>query len=199
MSLIIDSLAKLAEKFSQKYPGEASGVATLDANARIPTDQVFSTGGSDTHKAMGLIEINTAAVGNVGAGEDDLMSYILPGGTLDIDGKSVRITVGGSTGAAGKSVTVYFLFGGTRFDLVLTETSGLWWGTVVITRTTSTTFRGISSSLADGAGTPIPRCDSTNGTETMSGDITLKVSGENHTDATNNAVIQQHMLIELLN
>ena len=35
MSLIIDSLAKLAEKFSQKYPGEASGVATLDGSGDV--------------------------------------------------------------------------------------------------------------------------------------------------------------------
>ncbi len=61
MSLIIDSLAKLAEKFSQKYPGEASGVATLDGSSKVvedPGSAAYTKGG-----ASGIASLD--ASGNV--------------------------------------------------------------------------------------------------------------------------------------
>jgi len=130
MSSIIDSLTKLAEKFSGKYPGEASGVATLDgsskvvedpgsaaytkdaangilgldANARVASDQAFSTGGSDTHKAMGAIHVDTSEVSRTTTGV--LMSYTLPANTLNANNKLIRFTAWGESTGSNAQKTV---------------------------------------------------------------------------------------------
>ena len=113
MSSIIDSLAKLAEKFSQKYPGEVSGVATLDGSGdvveavtSIQADAVAATGGSDTHKQMGMIHVDGTQ--DVYSGAGALAGYTLPADTLDVNGKSIRVkwwgTHSGTTGTANISI-----------------------------------------------------------------------------------------------
>ncbi len=223
MSLIIDSLAKLAEKFSQKYPGEASGVATLDgsskvvedpgsaaytkggasgilgldANARIATDQAFSTGGSDTHKAMGVIDLQFTPVGNVGAGEDDLMSYTLPANTLDADGKAIRIIAWG-TGNNADSVRLKMYFGAVPRTIVNSAPTGQWYVTVIIVRTSAGNQGGgvhlVEDSLSS-ASAYLPAAL----TEDETAGIIIQFTGENITDASDDAVRQLGMIVEILN
>jgi hypothetical protein len=52
---------------------------------------------------------NFVTVGNVGTGEDDLMTYSLPAGTLNKDGEGVRITAWGNkaNNANAKTVKLY--------------------------------------------------------------------------------------------
>ncbi len=68
MSSIIDSLAKLAEKFSQKYPGEASGVATLDGSSKVvedPGSAAYTKGGAS---GIASLDANQNVVESIAAG-----------------------------------------------------------------------------------------------------------------------------------
>ncbi len=195
MSSIIDSLAKLAEKFSQKYPGEASGVATLDANARIPTDQAFSTGGSDTHKAMGVIDSQFTPVGNVGAGEDVLMSYTLPANTLDVDGKAIRITAWGS-GNGLDNGTLKFSFGSSQTTISSGAPMTAWAGSIIVMRRGSNVQRTGLAMLVDAGASVI---NDFGPGQDMASAIVIKFSGENTTDTSDDAVKQLGMLVEILN
>ena len=98
MSLIIDSLAKLAEKFSQKYPGEASGVATLDGNGDVVEAALkVEAGGVDLRCKVieigdwnmvafsnesiphGLTYANIRNVSVMIRNDDDTLRYMVPG------------------------------------------------------------------------------------------------------------------------
>ncbi len=204
MSSIIDSLAKLAEKFSQKYPGEASGVATLDGSGdvveavtSIQADAIAATGGTDTHKLMGVIHVDTAQVGNVGAGADDLMTYVLPGGTLDVNGKVLRVKAWGGSSTAGKSVTLIFKFGAGQLALMVSGNDGTWFAECLVARTGGTTQATVLRGEFDGGVSN--RVVFAAGSETLSSDITVKFTGENNTDAVDDAVFQLGMIVEILN
>ncbi len=198
MSSIIDSLAKLAEKFSQKYPGEASGVAELDANARIPTDQAFSTGGSDTHKAMGVIDSQFTEIGNVGSGDDDLMSYTLPADTLDVNGKAIRITAWG-LGNGIDNVSLRLWFGSIVIGFVIPNNpTSNWYSTAVVIRGgVGIQTYGISG--LNGIITVMGEGTSFNPAQDETAAIIIKFSGANNSDTSNDAVTQQGMIVEILN
>ncbi len=219
MSLIIDSLAKLAEKFSQKYPGEASGVATLDgsskvvedpgsaaytkggasgilgldANSRIAADQAFSTGGSDTHKAMGVIDYQDTTVGNVGSGEDDLMSYTLPANTLNSDGKAIRVTAWG-TGNGVDNINLRFHFGSDITAFHGASPIIQWMVILIVARSATSVQKG--SGLLQASN---PVALNINATEDETSGIVVKFTGQNLSDTSDNAVQQAGMMIEVLN
>ena len=196
MSLIIDSLAKLAEKFSQKYPGEASGLVELDANARIASDQAFSTGGSDTHKPMGVIESNITSVAKAESGV--LMTYTLPTNTLDVDGKAVRVTAWG-IGTASNNVTINFRIGGTVISsLALTATDIYWRFSILIVRTGSSAQAYISELFAFTSGGAISTPVGVNATtaKDLATALALDVNLSSWIAGT---VTQKGMLVELLN
>ncbi len=196
MSSIIDSLAKLAEKFSQKYPVEASGVATLDANARIPTDQAFSTGGSETHKAMGVIDSQHIAIGNTAVLNVfvDLMSYILPADTLDADGKAIRVTMFGS-GNNSDTVSLLFSFGSTNITLESGVAILTWMAQVMIIRQ-GASLQTIGIMMLDDQLTEAFQEDTT---EDETSSLVIRCQGKNTNDTSADAIVQNGMIVEILN
>ncbi len=194
-----DGLDKLQEKFSGKYPGEASGVAELDANVRIPADQAFSTGGSDTHKAAGVINSQFAPVGNVGGGEQDLMSYTLPANTLDADGKAIRVIAWGTAIVSGKTVAIKFRFGSSSYFIVNSGVSGKWHGEFTIIRTGSSAQNLKVIGIEGDAAPPVTEVSIAIDSQAMGSSIVIGCRGENLTDAVDNAVTQHGMLVEILN
>ena len=60
-----------------------------------------------------IASVQTTAVGNVGGGEDTLMSYTLPVGKLDLDTKGVRVTAWGQIANNANSKTLKMYFGST--------------------------------------------------------------------------------------
>jgi hypothetical protein len=90
--------------------GLSSGTTKMRAlewTARMGTSTTFSPVPSVAHKDI-------SAVGNVGGGEDDLMSYTLPANALSAAGKGVRITANGTTANNSNPKTVKLYFGGTE-------------------------------------------------------------------------------------
>jgi hypothetical protein len=135
-----------------------------------------------------LLYVGTTPVGNVGGGEDDLMSYVLPAGLLATDGWGIEI-VGGFTTAANTNTKYGRLyFGATAVATVFGEYNGFGWllRTVVI-RTGATA----QIAFADGflVGTYAAPA------ETLSGTVTIKATG---TGTSNDDVVQRLMLVRLI-
>lgn len=62
----------------------------------------------------GLQLLNTTSVGNVGAGEDDLISVTLEADSLHANGQTLEITAWGTCEANGNNKTAKLHFGGTE-------------------------------------------------------------------------------------
>jgi hypothetical protein len=137
-------------------------------------------------------EVTTTAVGNVGTGEDDLISRTLAANTLDINGKGVRITAWGSKGNTANAKTLKLYFGTTAILTHSLGTSALgnWKIEALVFRTSS----NAQDYIADLTGTDT---DQERGvmTETDTAAITVKCTGE-ATD--NNDINHEGLLIEVL-
>ena len=66
-------------------------------------------------------------VGNVGGGTDDLMSYTIPAGTLDKDGKVIGIKANGTTANNANGKTLSFFFGSQLQSFALTISQAGYW------------------------------------------------------------------------
>lgn len=127
----------------------------------------------------GTIDVNTTTVGNVGTGEDDLITYSVPANILSTNGDAIQFVVAGNfdTSLVNKRVRIYF--GATAiFDTgTLTTPAGDWAAYGTIVRTGATTQRAVV--FWESAATTLPgSCDYTTPGETLSGAVTFKVTGE---------------------
>ena len=171
---------------------------TLTAIAAAST---FATGGTATHKAMGVISVNTTAVGNVGAGEDDLMSYTLPANTLDANGKAIRITTWGYTVGTGvANDTIKFYFGSaatvTLYASDYSTATKYWRASIIIVRTGASAQDMLIDFLHEEAPTHV--VSHVTDTEDTTGTIGIKFTGQ-CANSTDNDVTQEGMIIEILN
>ncbi len=146
-------------------------------------------------------------VGNVGADEDDLMSFTIPVNVFDKDGKVIRITASGKFAHTGvKQLSLKLHFGATSIELynVNTGDAGDWWVEVIIIRTGSNTQQfktlfyrdNLSNDTLTQAGIVV---EDTAATETDSGTIIVKFTGEHVGGSTNDLVTQALMIVEELN
>lgn len=142
------------------------------------------------------LTINTTAVGNVGTGEDVLMTYTLPASTLGADGRALRVTVWGITAGNGNTKTIKFYFGSTSVTLnpvTAAPNAQVWRAQALIARTGATAQEMI---LTAQAGVVNEVASRTTPAETMSGAIVVKCTGE---ATSNDDISQKGLLVELLN
>lgn len=142
-----------------------------------------------------LLNINTSQVGNVDAGEDNLMTFTVPGGSLGTNGDSVKFEAAGTFAATVANKRIRAYFGSTvLFDtgvLALTL-AGDWTMTGRIIRTGSGTEVAIVR-INTSQTAMLAFATYTAPTETLSGDLVLKVTAE----ATNtNDIVQKLMVVE---
>ncbi len=152
-------------------------------------------GDADIANVGGVLFTDHTTVGNVGAGEDDLMSYTLPAGTLSSDGDAIRIT-GRFSGNGVDNTIVRVYLGTTVIDTVLGSGVVIATGFVelLIIRTGATTQILTGHSVKDNASLTLAGTTA----ETLSGALVVKFTGENQTDTTSNAIRQDYMLIEFI-
>ena len=85
----------------------AGGYMLFDDNGSI----LMAAGpGGHSMRPGGTLEVNTTAVGNVGTGEDDLMSFVLLGNTLNNVGDHIDFNSSGTIGASvltNKRIRIY--------------------------------------------------------------------------------------------
>lgn len=159
-------------------------------------------GDEDVHVG-GVLNIQTGAVGNVGAGEDTLFTYTLPAGVLGEDGMGIRVTVWGSSTVSGSKFRQYKIHFGTNSERVAAHGTALshdWHGEAVILRTGAATQRMVGYGYIDDHVSATSHDVFTGDpTETLSGTVVIKVTGENFTDAVDDVVVCNGFMVELLN
>lgn len=158
--------------------------------------------GSGTATLIGVISVNTTAVGNVGAGTDDLMTYTLPANSQSANGKGVRVTAWGSTAAVAGAKTIGAVIGSTviaSHDVSAGAVIVKWHLVVEILRTGANAQICTASFVYNQTGFGgAARTESVTSTEVDTAAIILKVTG-NSANAANNDIVQTGMLVEFIN
>lgn len=144
----------------------------------------------------GVLETNTTEVGNVGVGEDNLMTYTLPGFSLQKTGDSVRVRAAGVFAANANNKNVKLYFGAT----VVVTTGALafngteWSIDAIIMRDGAAAQKASGTLITNDALLPVTTNYIAPG-ETMTGAITIKCTGEG---TSNNDIVQEMFIIEYL-
>lgn len=155
-------------------------------------------GATSTANAIGTSHVDTTQVGNVGAGEDDLMTYSLPANSLSVNNKGIRVTAWGTAAnnANGKTLTVYFGVSQLIFLLTASITS-TWRVSLLIFRTgASTQDVYVGAKQTNSTSFAVIENESvTTAAQTDTAAITIKCTG---TATANNDIVQHGMLVEYI-
>lgn len=126
--------------------------------------------------------------------ETDLISYTLPAGTLNQDGRAIRITVWGTSLSNANTKAIRIYFGATQVATITGQTTVLFWeGQALVTRVSNT-----SQSAKGGVTTTAAFVTSLASApaETLSGAIVIRVTGTSNTASGDITGIG--MLVELI-
>lgn len=148
----------------------------------------------------GKIHLNTTAVGNVGVGTDNLMTYSLPADVLGSNGKGLRITAWGTLANNANAKTLTINFGSaTLASDAMTISGALNWKIVAeIFRTGANAQAYVAEIMSSGNGLGVRDFDIESGTsaETDTAAITIKCTGAATAD---NDIVQKGMMVEFIN
>jgi hypothetical protein len=163
---------------------------------------VYNPGGAASADATvsGRVHSQFATVGNVGTGEDTLMSYSLPANALNANGKGVRITAWGFFANNANSKTLKLYFGTiTMFaSPAIAHQNRLWRLDATLIRTAAGTVRAITLltvaisnalSVTDGLNNNLDSA------ETLTAAVLIKVTGE---ATSNDDITQEAMVVEVI-
>lgn len=176
---------------------------TVSAGTQTITRPLAVTGGltsqagtgSAAPTVLGVLHTDATVVGNVGAGEDDLMSYTMPANTLVALARGLRIVAWGSiaNNANAKQLSMYF--GADQpVDVALTTGAAYGWRIeTYILRTTAGNFTS-SGILWWGAGATIS-VGRVPLAETETAAIIIKCTGEAVAD---NDITQEGFVVEAI-
>jgi hypothetical protein len=159
-------------------------------------------GGTPYLPVSGRLDAQYATVGNVGAGEDDLMTFTVLAGMLASSGQSIRVLAWGRTAnnANGKTLKAYFgatqVLGGSGAVFTVSE-AGNWACGFQVVRTGAATQRAVAQAACGPAGTQVSVCVGgvTTPGETLSNSVLIKFTG---TGTANNDIVQDGMIITLV-
>lgn len=178
-----------------------SGRLVDDADMTFATDTLTVTkarvkaGTSSSNSTVGGgLTASTTAVGNVGTGEDDLITYSVPANTLATNLDYIEFDMGGTFAANANTKRVRIKYGATT----LFDTTGLifngvdWRAQGKIIRTGAATQKAICT--FESATTLLTQiADYTTPAETLSGAVTLKATGE---ATSNNDIVQEFLTVK---
>jgi len=143
-------------------------------------------------KVGGVIEINTTSVGNVGTGEDNLMTFAVPANTLAVNEQSIWFEAAGTIANNINAKRLKVKFGSTT--ILDTGAAGIPVSTAIqwvvrgcIIRTGAATQKCFATLQTSSATLTVPAGYAT-AAETLSGAVTLKLTGE---AVSNNDVVQE--------
>jgi len=175
--------------------GSGGGFSLPGSNSRVDGVQAGNaTGAGSVGSGWARLESVHVAVGNVGAGTDDLQTYPLPAKALDIAKRTVRVKAWGTTANNANAKTVTLNVGGqvVMTQALTTNIAGTWRIDCEIIKT-GTDTQDIFAELLQLA-TIIHKQTITAGTQDDGAAITIKCTG----DATdNNDIVQEGMIVEI--
>jgi hypothetical protein len=157
--------------------------------------------GTATAQVSGVLSVNTTQAGTgADTNETDLWTYSLPANTLNVDGKTLRVTVSGDNAANANAKTVKFYFGSTAVFIsnAATTNPASWSATYVITRTGASAQLLVRVLSIYGAGAVVANPVTSTPAEATTGAITLKVTGQNGIAAANDIVFKG-AVVEVMN
>lgn len=143
--------------------------------------------GESNSSPVSILNINTTIVGNIGTGEDDLMTYTLPGGTLSANGDALEIVAFGPMTALTVTKKIKLYFGSTAISLLNASTNAVSWhfrGKIIRTGASTQNIMGVFSipgTFLHISGTA---------SETLANNVTIKFTGE----STTTDYIQQNLM-----
>lgn len=151
-------------------------------------------GGGRSLNFGGILNTSTTAVGNVGTGEDDLITYSLERNTLQNDGELLKIDAFGTFASNGNNKTVKLYFGSTViFDSGANAINGGSWNIkATIIRASSTTQEAIVE--ATDTSNTLNTTTYTAVTENLSNALTIKCTGEG---TANDDIVQKALVTNL--
>lgn len=181
-----------------------NGISATDFAGRNSTlnatGGTFALGGSTSASPVPVVaNVNNTAVGNVGGGTDDLITYSLPATSMNSNGRGVRITAWGTTANNVNAKTLILNFGSAAIltNSLTTSVAGIWRIEAEVFRTGSN-IQDYSSQLVTTGTAAVAINDIEGGTasQTDSSAITIKCTGAG---TSNNDIVQEGLLVEMLN
>lgn len=154
--------------------------------------------GTDTtlYPVGATLSVSSTAVGNLGAGEDDLQSFTLPANSLITTNRGIRVHACGSAANNANAKTLKFYFGSQVFTTALpTSIAIAWCMDVDVIRTGASAQRTVAEARIVNTGTnaltDALQLNTIAATETST--IVIKATG---TATTDNDIIQNTMVVE---
>jgi hypothetical protein len=147
----------------------------------------------------GTLFVSTTGAGNVGGGEDDLISWTMPANTLNTNGFGIEILAGGTIANNTNSKRLRMKFGATTLldSGAAVVGNGAWWAQAIVLRTGSTTQKASAKLVAQG--TTIAQWNDLAAYaapgESLTGTVIIKLTGEATAD---NDISQEWMLVRFL-
>lgn len=169
------------------------GTGYVDILGALQLDAGTST---SNVKVGGKLTTNTTAVGNVGTGEDNLMTYSVPANTLATNGDTIRFYASGTIANTAGAKTIRAYFGSTKLGdtgtAITVNNAHHWtaWGEIIRTGATTQDCHITIIAYDAAGGTLAPAIQFSTAAETLSGAVTLKFTGE----ATDTDDIKQETL-----
>lgn len=178
-----------------------SGANTLKTDDTFVVDSTVAIkAGSSTGQAAkvgGKLSSNTTTVGNVGVGEDDLMTYSVPASTLSVNQQKIHFRASGTIANSINAKRLRVKFGGTT--VLDTGAAGIpisaaiqWVLEGEVIRTGAATQK-CNANLSTNNATLASYVGYSTAAETLSGAVTLKLTGEAVAD---NDIVQETMVVE---
>lgn len=160
---------------------------------RFMHDTWLRIGGGEQYSLGGSLSTNTTSVGNVGVGEDNMITYSLEKNTLKNVGDTIEIVAYGTTAANGNNKTIKLVIGTTTLFTTgaVAFNNKDWCIKSVLTRTGTTSQRAITTfqgdfSLITNTATYVT------GTEDFRTALTIKCTG---TATSDNDISQKGLII----
>lgn len=144
----------------------------------------------------GAINVNTTPVGNVGSGEDDLMTYLLAASVLSAAKKGVKIKAWGTfaNNVNAKTLKLYFGSAVILTTAFATSVAGIWRIEAEVVSTGTDTQEAVAQLVTTGtAGAAVNDTENSQPTQDDGAAITIKLTG---TATSNDDIQQRGLLIE---
>ncbi len=173
----------------------ASIVATNSSSVGTGTNTVFA-------KLGGTLKVDTTTTGNVGGGEDTLITYTIPAAVLTTAGDYIEFDTWGSFAANANTKDLKIYFGATViFDSTALILNGVdWRGHGKIVRTGATTQKATTEFTIGGTllGAVTTTTTTTSApTETLANTAVFKVTGtDSGVTPVDNSIVQQAMVLK---
>lgn len=152
------------------------------------------TGAGLDYTIGGIHKQSVTAVGNVGAGEDDLISTTIPKDLLANTGDTLEITVFGTYAANANTKRVKLIFGSTTiFDTTAIAANDKAWRIDATIIRTGATAQEIIANFSGDTTLVTDLADHTTGSETLANSLTIKCTGE---ATSNDDIIQKALIIK---